>query len=138
VNFSISNDTAELPRMTHWLVHAAGDAGLPEELIGRLETCAYEAAINIMAYAYTDSARHDITFVFSALPGGARLVIRDDGRPFNPLEFVERPQPASVAEAEIGGLGIRLIRRLMTHCAYRRDGDFNELTLEAGPAPTHV
>lgn len=134
LKLAIVNDVAELPRMTHWLVHGASAAGLHEDVVSRLETCAYEAAVNIMSYAYENAGRHDIRFELSVGADGARLVVRDDGRPFNPLAFEEAPQPASIAEAPVGGLGIRLIRRLMAHCEYRREDGCNVLVMETGPA----
>jgi hypothetical protein len=51
------------------------------------------------------------------------------------LEAPERPQPARLADASIGGLGLPLIRDLMSHCAYQRENGFNVLSLEAQHAP---
>jgi serine/threonine-protein kinase RsbW len=62
---------------------------------------------------------------------GARIVIRDDGKPFNPLEMPVHERCGCLADAKVGGLGIHLIRCLMARCDYRREGGINVLTLEA-------
>ena len=131
----IGNDVAELRRMTGWLRTCTEAADVPPELVHRLDVCANEAVTNIISYAYDDRARHEITLELTETATGVSLVIRDDGRPFNFMEAPAHGAPASLDEAEIGKLGIHLIRRLMTRCDYRREGGANVLLLEAHPRP---
>jgi len=132
---TISNEMAELRRMSEWLVSSGLACGLQKEMLSRLEVCANEAVTNIIRYAYDDSKGHGITLELDKTATGARLVIRDDGKPFNVLETPEHRQSASLADARIGGLGIPLIRRLMSQCAYRRENGINVLCLEAQGTP---
>lgn len=63
-----------------------------------------------------------------------RLVIEDDGEPFNPFD---RPDPrpfTSLEEAELGGLGILLVRRFSTSCDYERVGNRNRVTVGVASA----
>jgi serine/threonine-protein kinase RsbW len=131
---TIRNNESELRRMSQWLRDSARAASIPEELVFPLDVCANEVVGNIMSYAYEDAAAHEISLELAATPKGARLVIRDDGRPFNPLDEPEPQHPASLAEAQIGGLGIPIVRRMMAHCEYRREQRNNVLTLEAHSA----
>ena len=132
---TISNEMAELRRMSEWLVSKCLACGIQKEMLSRLEVCANEAVTNIIRNAYDDSKGHGITLELDKTATGARLVIRDDGKPFNVLETPEHRQPASLADARIGGLGIPLIRRLMSQCAYRRENGINVLCLEAQDTP---
>ena len=118
-------------RMSEWLVGSGQAAGLPQDVLSRLEVCANEAVTNIISYAYDDAAGHDIALELNKTATGACLTIRDDGMPFNMLEAPEHHQPASLADARIGGLGLPLMRGLMSHCAYQRENGFNVLCLEA-------
>ena len=64
--------------------------------------------------------------------GADRLTIEmsDSGRAFDPL--VDTPEPdttSSVEDRTIGGLGVHLVLTMMDNASYRRDGDFNRLTL---------
>jgi len=127
----MANDVAELRRMTQWLQESAGAAGIAPDVVRILDQCANEAVVNIISYAYEDAKRHDIALELNKTAQGACLMIRDDGRPFNMLEVPEHTPAASLADAQIGGLGIHLIRRMTARCDYRREGGFNVLSLEA-------
>ena len=136
----VTNRIAELRRMSQWLRDRCALAGVSEELIQRLELCANEALANIMSYAYSDEAAHDITLTLDTTIDHVRLCIRDDGRPFNPLGMPEHAMPASLADAAVGGLGVHLIRNMMSSCGYERRDTHNMLTLEASAETpsTHV
>jgi anti-sigma regulatory factor (Ser/Thr protein kinase) len=56
------------------------------------------------------------------------LVI-DDGRPFDPRAQEAPQRPADLESAQIGGLGITLMRNFATGIAYRRTDGTNRLTL---------
>lgn len=126
----VANRLDELPRMSQWLHDGAASLGLEESAAFALDVCANEAVTNIISYAYRDRLRHEITLELQGVANGARLVIRDDGRPFNLLEAPEHKVPGTIEEAKIGGLGILLIRRMMSRCSYERADGFNVLYLE--------
>lgn len=127
----IANEIAELRRMAQWLHECAGQAEIQKDLVFLLDVCANEAVSNIISYAYAGEQPHQIILELSRTEKGARLVIRDDGRPFNPLEVPVHVQPLRIQDAKVGGLGIHLIRRLMSHCGYQRVDGCNVLTFEA-------
>jgi len=127
----VTNRIPELRRMSQWLRDRCSAAGVPEELIQRLDLCANEALANIMSYAYSDDAAHDIALTLDTATDHVRLSIRDDGQPFNPLGLPGHTMPASLADASVGGLGVHLIRNMMSSCAYERRGTHNILTLDA-------
>ena len=126
----IGNDVAELRRMTGWLRAYTKAVDMPPQLVHRLDVCANEAVANIISYAYDQPGWHEITLALSETARGVRLVIRDDGKPFNVLEVPEHVAPANLDDARIGGFGVHIIRRLMAHCDYRRENDINVLSLE--------
>ncbi len=126
----IANEVNELRRMSQWLVASAAAAGISRELAFPLDHSANEAVLNIISHAYDDSRTHEISLEFDKTANGARLVIRDDGKPFNILEAPKWVPYTSLEDARVGGLGIHLIRSLMSRCDYRREGDVNVLSLE--------
>lgn len=63
---------------------------------------------------------------------GHRLVIqlRDPGQPFNPFEVEEPDLDLPVEERPIGGLGLHLVRQMVSSYRYRRLDNCNQLDLE--------
>ena len=131
----IGNDLSELRRMTDWLRASCETAGIPGDVVYTLDFCANEAVANIISYAYDSPGPRDISLELNATERGARLVISDDGKPFNVLAAPEHEAPENIESARIGGLGIHLIRRMVSDCEYRRSGRFNVLSLEAQHKP---
>ena len=131
----IGNDLSELRRMTDWLRTNCENAGIPKDVVYTLDFCANEAVANIISYAYDTPGPHNITLELHETENGARLVINDDGKPFNVLAAPEHKTPENIESARIGGLGIHLIRRMISDCEYRRSGRFNVLSLEAQHKP---
>jgi serine/threonine-protein kinase RsbW len=123
--------------MSLWLTSSADRAQVPRDLVPMLEVCANEAVANIISYAYEDRQSHAISLELSRTDKGAALVIRDDGKPFNPLSLPEYEKPATLEDARIGGLGVHFVRKLMARCEYRREAGQNILCLEAEPK-THA
>jgi len=131
----IGNDLSELRRMTDWLHTSCETAGIAKDVVYTLDLCANEAVANIISYAYDNPGPHNITLELQQTELGARLVISDDGKPFNVLAAPEHQLPEDIEAARIGGLGIHLIRRMITDCEYQRSGGFNVLSLEARHKP---
>jgi anti-sigma regulatory factor (Ser/Thr protein kinase) len=58
------------------------------------------------------------------------LTFEDDGVQFDPGTQLAPPTPASIDEAQIGGLGLVLVRKISTRMKYARTPeDRNQLTL---------
>lgn len=131
----LANDYGELRRMSEWLRSACVSLGVEAERVDDLELCANEAVANIIAYAYEGAAprAHAIALTLERAGGAARLTVEDDGNPFDPLAAELPEPPPSLAEAPIGGLGIKLVRGMMAQCGYRREGGRNVFTMTTHP-----
>ena len=128
---TIVNHVPELRRMSLWLDAASRQLGLPAEWIFKFDLCADEAVTNIISYAFPDDGMHEIFLRLSLIGSLASLEIEYDGIPFNPFDAPEHVQPASLEEAEVGGLGIELMRRNMDECNYVRRNCKNVLKMTA-------
>jgi len=127
----VANDTAELRRLSEWLVSTASGLGVPGPLVGELEVCANEAVTNVISYAWDDNGLHEISLRIAAGDGRVTLEIEDDGRPYNPLDMPEPRRPSSLLDAPVGGLGVSIIRKMMPASRYERREGRNVLTLIA-------
>jgi serine/threonine-protein kinase RsbW len=57
------------------------------------------------------------------------MQIKDDGKPFNPLEIKSANLERQLDEREPGGMGIHIVRKLMDKILYKREGGNNVLQL---------
>ncbi len=119
-----------LPELLEPIRQAAERAGLAEAQVGRLELAVEEALVNVCHYAYADRTEPGPVHCRIAVqPQGLLVEIADEGTPFDPLA---RPDPDTTLELdqrEPGGLGIFLIKQLVSEVSYRRDEGRNVLAI---------
>ena len=103
---------------------------LNDEVIYAIQLSVDELFTNIVSYGYDDSETHIVKFVIDVTQEEVRIEIVDDGKPFNPLDDAPDVNlDLSVEERKIGGVGIHLVKSLMSEVTYVRDGDYNRLRL---------
>lgn len=117
--------------MSHWLQHILRDWDISPALQFRVDLSANEAVTNILSYAFPNGGEHQILVNLSLENDLLKLSIEDDGIAFNPLDMPPHQQPKNITEAEIGGLGIHLIKHYMDECHYQRRNDKNHLSLSS-------
>jgi serine/threonine-protein kinase RsbW len=127
---TVKNRLAELERVGAALDAYAADHGLTAPTTFKVKLALDEIITNIIAYAYSDGAEHEIDVRVSLEPGRLVLQVEDDGCPFNPLEAPAPPLAGLLAARPIGGLGIHLVRQAVDGLAYRRHGGRNRLTMQ--------
>lgn len=126
---TLGNDLAELPATLDWLEAALRAAGVGKEQTDEWRLVAEEGLSNIIRHAYTDGARHSIEVTLELDGGEIELVLRDDGRPFNPLAAPAPDLDRPPEERPEGGLGVLLLKTLVDRADYRRESGANVLRL---------
>ena len=99
---------------------AARLAGLNETDIYNVQLAADEAASNIIEHAYAGISDGKIEIAVDVADDGLQIVLRDQGKPFDPEEIEEPDVDAALEDRVIGGLGLLFMRKLMDelHFAY--------------------
>ena len=128
-SLTLRNDTAEVARMVNWVDDLVPVLGLSAKTTYALQLCLEELVVNVVSYAFEPDTRHDVRVVLSREGPTLRAEITDDGRPFNPLLQAAPKPPKDLASAEIGGLGIKLVRSFAGSIDYQRRDATNRLTL---------
>jgi sigma-B regulation protein RsbU (phosphoserine phosphatase) len=115
--------------MMSWIDDLVAPLELSPETTYALRLCLEEAVINIISYAFPPETQHDVHV--DVWRDGKEVIaeIVDDGEPFDPLAHELPEQPADLESAQIGGLGIKLMRSFAANIVYRRVGETNRLTL---------
>lgn len=90
-----------------------------------------ELFINVAHYAY-EGEEGEVSIVMELLEEKKRLriIISDQGIPFNPLEKEDPDIDLSLEERKIGGLGIFMVKDYMDHLEYKFENKSNMLIME--------
>lgn len=126
---TLKNNLAELDRLTLVIEEFGTKHQWPLKLIYGINLALDELVTNVISYGYEDAGEHEIHVRFSVENEQLRLVIEDDGRPFNPLDVAEPDLTKPIEERDVGGLGIFLVRKTMDHVEYQRRANRNILTM---------
>ncbi|MDX2032068.1 MAG: ATP-binding protein [Blastocatellia bacterium] len=123
LELTIRNDLAEIARISERIDDFIAGHGLPAKLAFELNLALDELLTNVISYGYDDPGPHDIEVRCALADDVITLEMEDDGRAFDPFDAPPPDLTASIEDRSIGGLGVHLIRNLMTHTEYqRRDG----------------
>jgi anti-sigma regulatory factor (Ser/Thr protein kinase) len=117
-----------------WLETAAAGEGVPADQIVRLDQCLDEALANVINHGGAHAASMILLQLVvhrAARPCTAELVIVDEGKPFDASAMAGAPRPkaASLAEANLGGLGLAMMRSFSDELRYHRHEGRNHLTI---------
>jgi serine/threonine-protein kinase RsbW len=126
----VPNQLAELVTIAQFLEELPANWELSGPLVMTLQLVVEEAFTNVVQYAYNDEQLHHIELEVQLENNVLRLVIQDDGVPYDPTVKQDPDTLLSVDERQIGGLGIFLIKQMMDRVAYERTGDKNRLIME--------
>ncbi|MCY4186307.1 MAG: ATP-binding protein [Rhodobacteraceae bacterium] len=101
----------------------------PAELNFKIQLILEEIILNALYYG---NPGNETNVIFKLIDDGRdiSMEIIDDGRPFDPLK--EAPVPNTDAELEdrsIGGLGVHLVKSMVSEISYERKNDRNTLRI---------
>jgi anti-sigma regulatory factor (Ser/Thr protein kinase) len=126
----IAADLEELTRTQIWLAERAEHHQLASTLVYALDVCLEEAISNIARHGAVGPGEQSVDLALEVAADKVRLVIEDEGPPFDPTQAAPPALADRIEEASIGGLGIHLMQRLSSSLVYQRRHDRNCLTLE--------
>ena len=119
----LSNNRPEIRNLRNRFDIFAKDNELPAKVIHDVQLALDEVVTNIVEYGYDDDDEHLIDIKFILNEQSLKIIIIDDAKPYNILDKKDPDTSLSLEEKPIGGLGIYLVKRLMTNIDYDyRDG----------------
>ncbi len=129
---SIPADLTQVRVAATWLEQIGICHDIPTAQLHHLDLCLEEVLMNVIMHSGLADQRALIELMFELQQQGdvtqALLTVSDAGARFDPLAVAPRPLPASLAEAEPGGLGLMILRSNAGHLSYRFDNGRNHLT----------
>lgn len=101
------------------------EVGVSTEHVLEVRLLGEEAITNVVKYASAASMALEVQVTREEIV----VVLRDDGKPFDPSSAKSPDLEASLANRALGGLGIHLIQSLSDAVSYAREEDRNVLRL---------
>ncbi|MBX3653843.1 MAG: ATP-binding protein [Ramlibacter sp.] len=120
---------ADIPLLCEDIERWGEPLGVPPATLQALSLMLDELITNTIIHGFQGDPGHAIDVVLTRHADEVEVVLRDTAPAFDPRSIAPPDTTADVAQRDIGGLGIHLVRRLSDSFSYRRDGDANEVTL---------
>ena len=96
----------------------------------QINLCLEELFSNVINYAYyPNKGKIKIAYEMMDNNKTLKVTIKDNGKPFNPLESEDPDIHASLEERKIGGLGLFIVKKTMDKIDYEYKDNMNTLTL---------
>ena len=94
-----------------------------EHAVAGIELVLEEAITNTLRYGYNGGGLREIQIDLQVDLDEVQVLIVDDAKPFDPLEVNAQLLPDSLDDAQVGGLGLLMIRNTASRMSYeRREG----------------
>ena len=131
----LQRSTAALAEGLLALQRFLGAAGAAAAGMYRAELVYEELVMNVIRHAHSRARESGATAIdVGAQVSGEDIVmtIGYEAEPFNPFQAALQALPASIEQAQVGGLGLRLVRSAAKRLEYRHRSGRNELTIVLG------
>jgi anti-sigma regulatory factor (Ser/Thr protein kinase) len=125
----LKNDVSELESVISFVSGVCVRNSIPAETERDLKLALDEMVTNVVQHAYPGSGEHHFTLQITVSNEEFVARIEDDGVEFNPTEHPTPDLDAPLEERKVGGLGIYMVRQIMTSVEYQRVAGKNVVTL---------
>ena len=114
--------------VTDYIIEECQAAGCDEEAINRISVATSELLANLCSYAYENGGELEI--LTKCRDRRMMITFIDSGPPFNPLLVKEPDVTLALNERTPGGLGIFIVKKMMSDVNYVYENQHNMLTIE--------
>jgi serine/threonine-protein kinase RsbW len=124
----VPSSTENLAMIREFVTAVGRQAQIEEAEISNLELAVDEACANVIEHAYGHDITKEVVVRAKFDDESLRISVIDEGRGFDPDNTSEDPVEQLIHDRKSGGLGIRLIKKLMDEVSYEIvPGKKNEL-----------
>jgi len=126
----VPSSTGNLAMIREFIGSVVTKAGLDEKDVMKLTLAVDEAVANVMEHAYGLDETKEVRVRALIDDEQVQIEIVDTGKGFDPARVPQKELDQLVAERRNGGLGMRLIQKIMDDVQYRIvPGEKNELRM---------
>jgi serine/threonine-protein kinase RsbW len=121
---------SDLTQLHPWIERLAARHSIPASTKFAMNLCLEEVLSNIIRHGYSGTPDHSIAIQFAnPRKDYFVIVVEDEAPPFNPADAPELPALRSLEEIQLGGHGIRLLRRFADALEYQATPTGNRLSI---------
>jgi anti-sigma regulatory factor (Ser/Thr protein kinase) len=125
MNIIVHNQMSEINRINDIIEENAPTWDLSLRIQSQLSLILDELLTNIIRYAFIDNKPHNIELNLEVQANNIYIEVIDDGIEFNPLSYPEPDLNPNLAERQLSGLGIHLMKKLTNEFTYTRKNGYN-------------
>jgi|SRR5208337_3413958 len=125
----LKNDVSELESVISFVSAVCVRNSIPPETEHDLKLALDEMITNLAQHAYPGGGEHHFTLQITVSNEEFVARIEDDGVEFNPTKHPIPDLDAPLEERKVGGLGVYLVRQIMTSVEYQHVAGKNVVTL---------
>jgi serine/threonine-protein kinase RsbW len=126
----VPSSTENLAMIREFISTVVTRAGMDEKEVMKLTLAVDEAVANVMEHAYRADQSKEVRVRALLDDEQVQIEIVDTGKGFDPSQVQQKDLEQLVAERRNGGLGLRLIQKIMDEVQYRIvPGEKNELRM---------
>jgi anti-sigma regulatory factor (Ser/Thr protein kinase) len=125
----ITNQRDQIDTVRKFFDDYSKENKLTEKTVHDIQMALDELLTNIVNYGYEDTDEHQIDIHFGVNDDAVKVEIVDDSKPYNILEKDNPDISLSMEDKPIGGLGIFLIKKLMSNVDYYTEEGKNHLVM---------
>lgn len=129
LTLSIVNDRTEIRSLRNSFDVFASENLLAGSVRRDVQLALDELVTNLIDYGYSDTEEHTIEVELNIDENRLTIQIEDDAEAYNILERDDPDISKSIEDKPIGGLGIYLVKQLMSDVKYERTNGKNRVTL---------
>jgi serine/threonine-protein kinase RsbW len=127
--FLLNGDLGELGRLAARVADFCAGNSLDDEAEFQLNLVLEELFVNALRHGGCAGAANCVRVRLRRGTEGVEVEFRDRGRPFDPSAAPRADLQGTLEERGDGGLGLHLVREIMGDFDYRRDGEWNQITM---------
>ena len=129
-NYQVPANVELIDKMINPIISSFEEIEVEHKKIYQVTLALEEIFANISKYAYpSGKGMIDIFYEIDKDEKQLKVIIKDKGTAFNPLEKEDPDLGASVSERKIGGLGIYIVKNIIDDIQYQRINNENVLKL---------
>jgi len=126
---TIGADLGEVARVQAALAEFAQAHAVPAPIRRSVSVALDELLTNTISYGFAGREGGEVAIAVELGADRLSVTLTDDGKPFDPFGAAAPDTAGSVAERQMGGLGIHLVRRMMDEVSYQRRADRNVVVM---------